>query len=122
MTKRYTLGPSSEIPSGEGRTFRVGGSSIAVFRGRDGRFFATQAECPHRGGPLANGLLGGTTLICPLHEWAFDLSTGMALNGDCGVRVYPVVQDASGTLVVEMADDGGPPPFRITDYSKETTP
>ena len=61
-----TLGPLSAIPPGEGRNFVSLGEKIAVFRTRGGEVFAVQAECPHRGGPLADGLLGGTTLICPL--------------------------------------------------------
>lgn len=106
------------IPEGEGRTFEVGSHKLAVFHGRDGRVFATQAECPHRGGPLADGLLGGSTLVCPLHEWTFDLESGMALQGNCGVRIYPVRTDSAGNLVVEMEEDGGQPPWRVTNYQK----
>jgi len=119
MIQHIPLAPASQIPLGEGRTFKVCGTGIAVFRTREGRVFATQAQCPHRNGPLSDGLVGETTLICPLHEWSFDLSTGMALTGSCGVRVYPVAERADGTLIVEMGDDGSPPPFRHTDYSKE---
>jgi nitrite reductase (NADH) small subunit len=118
MSKHVTIGSIEAIPQGEGRSFVVGPHKIAVFRGRDGRFFATQAECPHRGGPLADGLLGGTTLVCPLHEWSFDLLSGMALTGNCGIRTYPVTVRSDGTIVLEMEDDGGQPPWRITDYSK----
>ncbi len=66
-----------------------------MFHTRGGDVYAVQAECPHRGGPLADGLVGGTTLICPLHAWKFDLTTGQALFGDCGLKTYPVrVDDA----------------------------
>jgi nitrite reductase (NADH) small subunit len=118
MTKQIRLGLLSEIPQGEGRTFRIGDRRVAVFHSRGGRVFATQAECPHRGGPLADGLVGGTTLICPLHEWSFDLQSGMAINGTCGLRTYPVTKGPDGTLALEMDDDGGPPPWRVTDYTK----
>jgi nitrite reductase (NADH) small subunit len=121
MSKHVLLGPASEIPPGEGRTFRVSGTGIAVFRTREGRVFATQSECPHRGGPLSDGLVGGTTLICPLHEWSFDLLSGMALTGSCGIRVYPIVQGPDGVLVLEIEEDGSPPPYRHTDYSKQQT-
>jgi nitrite reductase/ring-hydroxylating ferredoxin subunit len=57
-------------------------------------------------------------LICPLHEWSFDLVSGMALNGECGIRTYPVTSHADGTLVVEVEEDGMPPPWRTTDYSR----
>jgi nitrite reductase (NADH) small subunit len=119
MTKHVRLGFVSEIPKGEGRTFVVGDARIAVFHGREGRLYATQADCPHRGGPLADGLLGGTTLVCPLHEWTFDLLSGMALNGSCGIRVYPVKQEPDGAVVVDMGDDGAPPPWRVTDYTMD---
>jgi nitrite reductase (NADH) small subunit len=118
MTKHIPLGPVSEIPKGEGRTFRIGDLRIAVFRSREGRVHATQADCPHRGGPLADGLVGGTTLVCPLHEWSFDLLTGMALNGSCGIRTYPVTQSADGTLFLTIEEDGSQPPWRVTDYAK----
>ncbi len=100
---QVTLGPLSAIPEGEGRTFAVAGQRLAVFRGRDGAVFATQAECPHRQGPLADGLLGNGTLICPLHSLKFDLRTGKALNGDCSLQTYPLAVSAAGQLLVELA-------------------
>jgi len=97
-----TLGPVSAIPQGEGRTFLVGEERIAVFRARSGELFAVQAECPHKGGPLADGLLGGTTLICPLHAWKFDLRSGGALMGDCGLRTFAVRADEAGRIVITL--------------------
>lgn len=97
-----TAGPLSAIPFGEGRTFSVFGERIAIFRARTGQVFAVQAQCPHRGGPLADGLLGGTTLICPLHAWKFNLETGAALFGDCGLKTYPVRIDEAEQIVVKL--------------------
>ena len=94
------VGPVDEIPLGEGRTFVVGDERVAVFRTRSGQLFAVQAECPHKRGPLADGLLGGTTLICPLHSWKFDLRSGDALMGDCGLRTYAVRVDEARQIVV----------------------
>jgi nitrite reductase (NADH) small subunit len=99
-----TLGSLSAIPEGEGRTFVVGERRIAVFRGRDGAVFATQAECPHKSGPLADGLLGSGTLICPLHALKFDLRTGKALNGGCSLETYPLRLSEQGQVVVTLAD------------------
>jgi nitrite reductase (NADH) small subunit len=73
-----------------------------VFRTRQGRVFATQAECPHQKGPLADGLVGSQTLICPLHALKFDLATGRALDGSCHLAVYPVRVSASGQILVDM--------------------
>jgi nitrite reductase (NADH) small subunit len=84
------IGHVNEIPSGEGRNFRQGTLEVAVFRCQSGELFATQPKCPHAGGPLADGLLGGETLICPLHERCFDLRSGKHLIGDCAdSRVFP---------------------------------
>jgi nitrite reductase (NADH) small subunit len=94
------LGPVSNIPPGEGRVYSVNGEKIAVFHTRSGAVYAVQAECPHRGGPLADGLVGGTTLICPLHAWKFDLTTGHALFGDCGVKTFPVHVDDAQQIIL----------------------
>jgi len=99
-----TLGPLHAIPEGEGRTFQVGTERIAVFRSRQGGVFATQATCPHRGGPLADGLLGGTTLICPLHSLKFDLTSGRSSNGECSLRTYPTHLTRTGQIVVELGE------------------
>ncbi|WP_437746974.1 Rieske (2Fe-2S) protein [Sorangium sp. So ce1504] len=102
-----TLGPLSAIPPGEGRAFEVGSERIAVFVARDGRVFATQASCPHRGGPLVDGLLGGCTLICPLHAQKFNLETGEALSGGEGLKTYPVRLSATNQILVRIEGGGG---------------
>lgn len=94
------LGPVSSIPPGEGRVYAVNGENIAVFHTRGGAVYAVQAACPHKGGPLADGLVGGTTLICPLHAWKFDLATGQALFGDCGLKTYPVRIDDAQQIIL----------------------
>ena len=76
QTVTANLGSVDSIPLGQGRLFQALGQSIAVFRNRDGSVFATQAECPHRGGPLADGILGQRTLVCPLHACGFDVCSG----------------------------------------------
>jgi nitrite reductase (NADH) small subunit len=96
------LAPLNAIPPGEGRNFSAGGQRIAVFHTRAGQVFATQADCPHRGGPLADGLVGGTTLICPLHAWKFDLTTGEPLMGECSLRTYPVRLDEDQQIMVSF--------------------
>jgi len=103
MTQNMTeknLGPLTNVPLGEGRVFPVDGQSVAVFRTRAGQVYAVQAECPHRGGPLADGLVGGSTLICPLHGWKFDLTTGKALFGECGLKTFPVRVDESQQVIL----------------------
>lgn len=103
--RQVNLGPLAQIPPGEGRNFRVGTLRIAVFRTRQGAVYATQAECPHRHGPLADGLVGGNTLVCPLHAWKFDLATGQTANGECGLVTYPTAVSANGEILVTLAED-----------------
>ena len=93
-----SLGSVSQIPQGEGRVFPVRGLEIAVFHTRSGQVYAVQAECPHRSGPLADGLLGGTIVMCPFHARKFDLTTGIGLQGDCNLLTYPVRLAADGGL------------------------
>jgi len=99
-----TLGSIHAIPEGEGRAFQVGPTRVAIFRTRQGRVFAAQAECPHRRGPLADGLLGGSTVICPLHAMKFDLATGASALGDCTLKTYATRLSDTGNIVVEMGD------------------
>ena len=100
--RHANLGPLAQIPPGEGRNFNIGARRIAVFHNRRGEIFATQAECPHRIGPLADGLLGGSTLVCPLHGWKFDLATGRTTNGECGLTTYPVEVSAGGDILLSL--------------------
>ena len=96
------VGPLTSIPPGEGRNFEMGGQKIAVFRNRADEVFAVEATCPHKGGPLADGLLGGSTLVCPLHGWKFELTTGAAIVGDCGIKTFGVRLDESKRIILTL--------------------
>ena len=87
----------SDIPEGEGRLIEVAGLHLAVFHTRDG-VFATQPDCPHLQGPLADGLTGSGTIMCPLHDRLFDLRTGAGLNNECRITTYPLTVDEDGTI------------------------
>ena len=107
MDSTYNLGSIERIPLGEGRTFAVGRRTLAVFRLRGGALHATQAECPHQRGPLADGVLGGGRVVCPLHGFAFDLATGDAIGHACGaLRTYDVSLNALGELLVRCEEAG----------------
>jgi nitrite reductase (NADH) small subunit len=104
--RTYNLGPASRIPPGEGRSFDVAGRAVAVFRTRDGRVHATQARCPHRQGPLADGLVGGGLVVCPLHGLKFELATGAPLGNDCAaLRTFPVELTAAGEMLLRIAEE-----------------
>ena len=80
-----------EIAIGLGRAFDVGGRPIAVFRGRTGDIYAVDGLCPHKAGPLADGMLVGNQVVCPLHAYRFDGTNGDCDQaGACGINAYPV--------------------------------
>ena len=93
---------AEQIPLREGRSVRVDDVEIAIFNLGD-RFVAVDNACPHRGGPLCDGIVSGTTVACPLHGYKFCLETGNMLKPDLGVRAdtYPVrVED--GIILVQV--------------------
>lgn len=97
------LGPATRVPLGEGKVFDADGVAVAVFRTRDGRLFASEASCPHRQGPLADGMLGGALLVCPLHGFKFDLASGKPVGNDCRALVtYPITLTDGGEMLLSL--------------------
>jgi nitrite reductase (NADH) small subunit len=97
------LGSIERIPLGEGREYEVLGRLIAVFRARDGRIYAVQARCPHRDGPLTDGIIGAGKVICPLHSYKFDLATGQPIGNDCeALRTYHVTLSEDEEIMVTL--------------------
>ena len=78
-----------DVPLGEGRAITLDGRRIAIFRSAAG-WFALDAACPHRGGPLADGIVCDNAVICPLHDRRYDLASGAALNADDAVAAHSV--------------------------------
>lgn len=68
-----------DIPLREGRTVKVGNRQVAIFNLGD-RFLAVDNRCPHKGGPLADGIVSGASVVCPLHAWKISLETGEGAN------------------------------------------
>jgi len=91
-----------QIPPGEGRNFLVAGTEIAVFHTREGHIFATQAHCPHKSGPLADGLTDGATVVCPLHDRIFSLSSGEGIGNSCSITIYPA-RATDGLIYVDFS-------------------
>jgi nitrite reductase (NADH) small subunit len=93
---------TQNIPPREGRPVRVSGLNIAIFN-VNGRFLTIDNQCPHRGGPLCDGIVAGATVVCPLHGWRFDLETGMAVRASLPacITTYPTrVED--GIILVAL--------------------
>ncbi|HEY1241031.1 MAG TPA: nitrite reductase small subunit NirD [Bryobacteraceae bacterium] len=82
---------ADNIPLREGRSVRLGDDEIAIFNLGD-RYVAVDNSCPHRGGPLCDGIVSGDAVVCPLHGWKISLDTGDVLKPDVCVKVgtYPV--------------------------------
>ncbi len=80
-----------ELPLGLGRAFEVSGRTLALFRTRGGKVFAVDNECPHKKGPLAEGMLAGESVVCPLHAFRFDMTSGECDQPNiCPLKTYPV--------------------------------
>jgi nitrite reductase (NADH) small subunit len=99
--RAHTVGLVDDVPPGEGRAFVAGGVQVAVFRLRDGSLHATQAACPHAGGPLADGQTDVDVLVCPLHLYAYRWTDGASTSGAAPIRTYPA-RERDGYLVVEV--------------------
>ena len=99
--REVCIGSSDQIPLGQGLAYHVGKAEIAVFRLRDGSFRAIDNNCPHRGAPLSEGIVGDGMVVCPFHAWKFSLSTGDCQNDAIQLRTYAVREEA-GRLYLEM--------------------
>lgn len=85
------IGALEDIPAQGARVVKTAQGCVAVFRTADDRVFALNDRCPHKGGPLSEGIVHGTSVTCPLHAWVFSLETGLATGADEGVVAsYPV--------------------------------
>lgn len=92
MTRLIDIAALDDIPRQGARVVKTHDGCIAVFRTADDRVFALDDRCPHKGGPLSEGIVHGTSVTCPLHAWVFDLNTGQAQGADDGaVRTYHVL-------------------------------
>ena len=92
-----------DIPVRGARIVKTSKGCIAVFRTAAEQAYALRDRCPHRGGPLSQGIVHGTSVTCPLHNWVIDLKTGETLGADKGsVRVIPLKIEA-GRIFLDIA-------------------
>ncbi len=97
---RVRLCDLDELPVGLGRPFVVEGRTIAVFRARDGKVFATDNACPHKNGPLADGMLVGHQVVCPLHAFRFSAGGGECDQPNvCAVATYPAEVEGAAVFI-----------------------
>jgi nitrite reductase (NADH) small subunit len=94
------------IPRLGARVIKTETMDVAVFRTRDDRVFALRDACPHKGGPLSQGIVHGATVSCPLHNWKIDLASGEALGPDEGcANVFAARVDEGRVLIAFRADE-----------------
>ncbi|MHB1023871.1 MAG: nitrite reductase small subunit NirD [Acidobacteriaceae bacterium] len=103
-TKWIALANADSIPLREGRSVNLDGHEIAIFNLGD-RFLAVENRCPHRGGPLSEGILSGDTVVCPLHSWKVCLQTGAVTKPetDACVATYKMRVEA-GVVLLEVPE------------------
>jgi nitrite reductase (NADH) small subunit len=98
------IGRLEEIPRQGARVVVTRHGDIAVFRTRDDQVFAVEDRCPHKGGPLSQGIVHGRRVTCPLHNWVIELESGSAVAPDEGcVRRFPVLL-VDGKLLIGLAE------------------
>ena len=99
----------NDIPLREGRAVKVGSREVAIFNLGE-RFLAVVNQCPHKGGPLADGIVSGPAVICPLHAWKFSLETGNGLNSPSAASCVETFRTRveSGVVWLEIVLDVAP--------------
>ena len=98
------IAPTDQIPPREGRAVLIGDREIALFN-LGSSFLATDNQCPHQGGPLCDGIVAGSSVVCPLHAWKVNLETGQVERPSHGkdhcVTTYPTrIED--GVVLIEL--------------------
>jgi len=103
------VGMLDEIPAQGARIVQSADGDIAVFRTQDDEVFAVRDQCPHKGGPLSQGIVSGKRVACPLHDWKINLDTGVAQAPDEGcAATFPVKMDGDKILLSLTPDEGCP--------------
>lgn len=109
----HDVGAAENVPLRGARVVRIEGYEIALFRTGTGRIYALRDRCPHRGGPLSQGIVHGERVTCPLHDWVIDLASGHATGVDTGCTATFAVREVAGRLQIEVrgaATDAEPVP------------
>lgn len=100
MTQWIDIAALSDVPQRGARVVKTAHGCVAVFRTAADEVFALDNSCPHKAGPLAEGIVHGTSVTCPLHNWVISLETGMAQGADEGqVATYPARVDQGRILL-----------------------
>ncbi|HEU4986734.1 MAG TPA: nitrite reductase small subunit NirD [Rhizobiaceae bacterium] len=94
------IGTINDIPQRGARCVATPLGRIGIFRTADDKVFAIEDHCPHKGGPLSQGMVHGASVTCPLHNWVISLETGRAQGADEGaVKVFPLKVEGERLLI-----------------------
>jgi nitrite reductase (NADH) small subunit len=103
MTTWKTICTVDEIPVlGARRVTRTNGPEVAVFRNAEDKVFALLDRCPHKGGPLSQGIVFGESVACPLHNWTIGLADGCARAPDEGCTPRFSVKVENGQVSLDL--------------------
>lgn len=94
------VGLINDIPKLGARVVKVAEGDVAVFRTADDKIFALKDECPHKGGPLSQGIVHGYRVACPLHDWKISLDTGIAVAPDEGCAARYSIKIEGETILL----------------------
>lgn len=102
MTKAdwLEIGRLDDIPKRGARVVKTARGDIAIFRTMDDQVFALDDKCPHKGGPLSQGIIQGDSVTCPLHNWVISLKTGEAQGADQGCTRTIAVRLQEGKILL----------------------
>lgn len=105
MTQWTEVARLEDIPKLGARVLRTDTMNIALFRTAHDQVFAIRDECPHRKGPLSQGIVHGTSVTCPLHNWKIDLASGQALGPDEGCTNTFATKVEQGRIFLALRAD-----------------
>ncbi len=96
------IGALTDIPLLGARTVKTAMGDIAIFRTEDDQVFSLRDQCPHKRGPLSQGIVHGHAVTCPLHNWVISLETGFAEGLDVGCTATFAVKVESGRVLLAL--------------------
>lgn len=99
-----TVGRLADVPVQGARVVKTVHGEIAVFRAADDTIFALRNRCPHKGGPLSEGIVHGHSVTCPLHNWVISLETGAVQGPDEGCARTIAVKVEDGVISLDIGD------------------
>jgi len=103
------VGKVEDIPRQGARVVARAEGDIAIFRTVDDEIFALRDKCPHKGGPLSQGIVHGKRVACPLHDWKINLDSGDAVAPDEGCAARFPVKVEGGVIKLSLTPDEGCP-------------